>query len=122
MREGLVKFVIVAITAFFSVSMAHGDTVYTEHTKVTWIDKDGVIIGFKLDEFSPTKDTLKVSHTKNNVKKEDPMISGRDVIECLVRSIWFYVFFIFVLWLGLFFIVVVLLTIISFCHKILNKR
>ena len=118
MKEKFIKFVIIAITAFFSVSMAYGDTVYTEYTKVTWIDKDGITIGYKLDEFSPTKDTLKVNPTKDN----EPMISGRDVLECFGHSIWFYVFFIFVLWLGLFFIVVVLLTIIAFCHKILNKR
>lgn len=49
MKESFIKFIIIALIAFFSASMVYAET---DYSKPIWTD---VNIGYKLDHFSPTK-------------------------------------------------------------------
>lgn len=62
MREGIIKFIIIALVAFFSASM-----VYAENH--SWFENK-ITIGYELDHFSPTKvDSTKVDYEKGFLAK-----------------------------------------------------
>ena len=57
MREGIIKFIIIALVAFFSASM-----VYAENH--SWFENK-ITIGYELNHFNPTKvDSTKVNNEK----------------------------------------------------------
>ena len=66
MKESFIKFIIIALVAFFSVSMAYAEA---DYNKPIW--NKVVTIGYELDHFSPTKvDTT-------NVKDESGFLAKR---------------------------------------------
>jgi len=117
MKENLIKFIIISLVAFFSVSMVYAnEEKETYANAVSWIDKDGVIIGYKLDKFSPAKPIEKTDTTK--VENNDEVPLGYIFKESLWVTIWFYV----CLFSGLFILINSLGIIMLLVAKIMRKR
>ena len=79
------KFIIVLVLLLIPL-ISYGqdnESSFKEPQKMSWIDKDGVKIGYKLDHFYPTRiDSVKA----NKSDAEESEKEETDVLACLVAS------------------------------------
>lgn len=124
---GKVKLILTLLVLLLLPLISHGqnnEVSIQEPQKMSWIDKDGVKLGYKLDHFSPTK----VDSIKNKPIDVSEKETSQDInsLKVLMTSI-VITFLIYVVWAAILFIVLMLVSLlvlisVKWIHSIQNKR
>lgn len=84
MKEGFIKFILITLITFFSVSIVHAET---DYSKPIW--NTNVAIGYEIDRFSPTKVDSVENKTTKEIKKDTKFkkYSSGEVIKMIAIAI-----------------------------------